>query len=132
MKTTYPSEADQLKHIFNEIEIKFYSLRKFTRKLLNKIKWRLNSKSNDEEPPEEVVSIEKCDMYTHACTVEDLSEPIQEDKRDIITHLGGLLQAKSSEVIWIFNLINFFQFNDNILVMQNIDSRAHQPRDRGI
>lgn len=60
------------------------------------------SKSNDEEPPEEVHSIEKCDMYTNVCTVEDLSEPVREDKREAITRLNGVLEAKSSEVIWIF------------------------------
>lgn len=68
----------------------------------------MNSKSIDEEPPEEVLSIEKCNMYTNICTVEDLSEPVQEDKREIIAHLSGMLEAKSSEVIWN---PGFFSFN---------------------
>lgn len=98
MKLTYPSEADQLKQMFIEVETKFYSLRKDTSKLLNKVKWRLNAKSDDEEPPDEVLTLEKCNMYTHVCTVEDLSESVVEVKSEIIVHLGELFEAKVPEV----------------------------------
>lgn len=83
---------------------------------MNNVKWLLNSKSHDEEPPEEVFSVKKYDMFTHACTVEDLSDPVAMDKREIIIRLSGLLEAKTLEVIRyhfpfsLFSLHNYFHF----------------------
>lgn len=110
MKSSHPSEADQLKNIFGEVETKFYALKKDTKKLLNIVKWQFNSRRTfDEEPPEEVLSVEKCDMFTHVCTVEDLSEPPAKDKREIITQLSGSLELKIPEVI-CYHSISFHYY----------------------